>query len=61
MKYVIYKQWNKYYITTEENYRARVRNSLQILTLHDCNSYEEAFNLAKQYFKDVEIINATGE
>ena len=61
MKHVIYKQWNKYYITTEENYRARIRNNLQILTLHDCNSYEEAFNLAKRCFKDVEIINATGE
>ena len=61
MNYVIYKQWNKYYITTEENYRARISNNLQILTLNDCNSYEEAFNLTKQYFKDVEIINATGE
>lgn len=61
MKYVIYKRWGKYYITSEENYRARISNKSQILTLHYCSSYEEALNLAKRYFKDVEIINATGE
>lgn len=61
MRYVIYKQWNRYYITTEENFRAPVRNVSQTLTLHDCYSFDEALTLARQYFKDVEIINGTGE
>ena len=62
MKYVIYKHFGKYKITTKENYDDYCVNLAKVVHLFDCHSFKEAFNAAiNNGWKAEDIINETGE
>lgn len=44
--YVIYTEFDKWYITTEENFKARIRNANARLRLYDVETAEDAFKCA---------------
>lgn len=44
--YVIYNEFDKWYITTEENFKAPIRNARIRLRLYDVETAEGAFNCA---------------
>lgn len=44
--YVIYNEFDKWYITTEENFKAPIRNARVRLRLYDVETAEGAFNCA---------------
>ena len=50
MKMVIYKIFNVYHCTTEENYNARVQNARAIKKLADFENAEEIIEYYCKYF-----------
>lgn len=45
-RYVIWKEFGTYKLTSEENYNNVTMNAGIVLTLHDCNNVDEAINCA---------------
>ena len=50
MKMVIYKAHGTYYVTTEENYNARVQNARAIHKMQDFNSANEVIEYFCTHF-----------
>lgn len=44
--YVIYTEFGRWYITTEENFKAPIRNANARLRLYDVETAEDAFKCA---------------
>ena len=49
MKMIIYKIDGIYYVTTEENYKARIQNARAIYKMQDFNSAEEIIEYYCKY------------
>lgn len=52
MKFVIYKSNGNFYVTTKDNYNARIQNAREIIKATDFNSAEEIINY---YCKNIKI------
>lgn len=50
MKMVIYKAGGSYYVTSEENYNARIQNARLIHKMQDFNSANEVIEYFCKYF-----------
>lgn len=50
MKMVIYKQLGEFYVTNEENYKARIQNANKIHHMQDFKSAEEIIEYFCKYF-----------
>ena len=59
-RYVIFKENGKYKMTSEDNYKARIRNANQVITCNDCNSFEEAVSCFPNY-QYIEYVDMTGD
>ena len=55
-KVVIYKELNKFYATSEENYNKRIADKNKILDFSSFASFEEVENYFKEYLPKVVTI-----
>jgi hypothetical protein len=60
-KYVIFKQFGKFKMTTEANYNAQVMNANKITHFYDFDTAEEVINWCKQYIREDRLIDKTND
>ena len=61
-KYVIFKQFGKFRMTTEDNYNAQIMNENKVMDFEGFNTVEEVIDWCKQYIiKEDRLIDKTSD